>query len=349
MTVMSDLETADDPNPSGIGRIVETATFCAVGDPKRPGQVDLPDIRVIQVCPNDVKEAADATGVAEAVPPAWFVRIVFDKLLNPAVEELIDEVDAQGRPTGVKLGSLKHTQPVTLRCNGADVPYDGYYAPNGNRQSWPLGPSLFIEPLDPTSVPVGSLCTIRLGDDIHSKTGQAVPDDQRDYQFQLAAMALRFSEPAPDDKNDGSISLGVDTPVDFFFTAPLEKGNEVTTGKDKITLSKLPPAEVNITFGPNKDGEADPAVCDGSAGAPVDPTKVRTYLLGTTLTTTQLVLRIDLGDPTSAAPEAGWEPDSTYRLQFVDGATVEPLQHGDPAELPGASDYTLCFHTPAAD
>src|ERR1051325_2418882 len=106
VTVMSDEETAIDPNPQGIGRIVETATYCRVGDAKRPALVGLPDIRTILVCPEDLSKPADENGAPEAVPPQWFVRVVCDKLLDPNVEDLVPVLDSNGIQPGT-IGSFR--------------------------------------------------------------------------------------------------------------------------------------------------------------------------------------------------------------------------------------------------
>src|SRR2546430_141561 len=82
-------------DPSGV---VETATFCktqgpgdgaqGVGDPKRPTLVDLPEFAgTTQVCPDDLK--MPASEVMDASPTAWYVRVVFDELLDPSVEDLV--------------------------------------------------------------------------------------------------------------------------------------------------------------------------------------------------------------------------------------------------------------------
>ena len=343
VTVMSDLETAADPSPAGIGRIVETATFCRTNDEKRPGLVGLPDIRVIQVCPDDLTKPADNNGSAEAAPPTWFVRVVFDKLLDPSIEDLVDQVDANNKPTGVKLGTLKNTQPVSLKCNGADVAYDGYYVPNGNSQSWPLGPGLFIQPSSSTSVPTGASCTVSVKDNVHNKAGQSVPTDQRDYQFKLAPMELRFTDPDASSLADGSFLMDSNQPLDFFWTAAIKPAavGSVTGTPSQVQISSGDNLNVSAS---NPDGDANPAVCDGSAGTPVDPTTIRSAPRGTSATTTALVLRLDvMGGATPLATR--WKPNTTYSITFTPDAKVTPTQGGADGTFP--SDLKLCFHTSA--
>lgn len=351
VTVMSDLETAADPNPAGIGRIVETATFCRLNDEKRPGLVGLPDVRVIQVCPDDLKKAADEAGVAEAAPPDWFVRVVFDKLLDSSIEDLVPELDDMGAPTGITFGTLANTQPVTLTCGGTDVPYDGYYVPNGNRSSWPLGPALFIQPNDPLSVPTGTACTVAIKDNVHNKGGESVPTDQRSYQFQLAPMEFRFSNPDPSEGDNGDILQDPAASVDFFWTAALQKGTPVMSAGATITPSAtLTASQVNIISGPNlnigagnPDGDADPAVCNGT-GTAVPAAAIRVYMrsaAAASAATTQLVLRVDLKTSTTSP---AWTPNTTYRITFATGAIVAAAQGGD-GTFP--ADFSLCFHTSA--
>jgi hypothetical protein len=347
VTVMSDLETSIDPDSEktgGLDRYLEDATFCRLDDDKRPGLVGLADIRIIQVCPVDLKAKAMDDGMAAAAPPVWFVRVVFDKLLDPTIEDLEPVLDQNGMPTGTSFGTLKNTQPVSLRCNGVDIAYDGYYVPNGNKESWPLGPDLFIQPLAPTDAPAGATCTVAVKDNVHNKGGQSVPTDQRSYTFKLAPMSFRFSSPAPEDKNDGTLAVDPRTPLELFFTAELKVAGLLGT----LSQSDLDTSKVSLISAPNlADGSPDPAVCQGT-GTAVDPAQIRAYLRGPTATTTALVLRLDAGGFDPAKPDQidqVWQPNTTYQLTFLDGASVSPKQGGDPGLLPGASDFSLCFHT----
>lgn len=356
VTVKSDLESSIDPSSEktgGLDRLLEDATYCRIGDDKRPGLVGLPDIRTIQVCPDDLGAKAMDDGVAPGAPPTWAVRVVFDKLLDASIEDLVPSPDG-----GSTVGSLKNTQPVVLQCDGVDVPYDGYYVPNGNKQSWPLGPALFIQPLSPTDAPTGASCTVSLRDNIHNKAGQSVPTDQRDYKFVLAPMSFRFSDPEPDDKNDGSIVVSPTSPINLYWTGELKAGVTITTmtgtTSESITLSDLDPTKISLTSGlnpnitpTNPNGDPNLSVCQGG-GAAVPSGNIRAYLLGPDATTSALVLSIDAGGngamPTAQMDQL-WDPTTTYLLTFSNGAVVTPKQGGDPGTLPGASDFSLCFHT----
>jgi hypothetical protein len=342
--VSSDLRTAIDPDfpssPADLDRLIESATYCRIGDEKRPDVVDLPTIATLRVCPDDLAAPADAAGMAQGAPPSWYVRIVFDELLDPSIEELVPELDAMMRPTGRVVGSLIRTQPVALTCNGEEVPYDGYYVPNGNRISWPLGPSLFVQPLSAISVATGATCTVTIRDKVHNKAGASVPSDQRTYMFRIGAMALRFSAPDPTDGAPGTIALDPGVPVRWFFTAPFS--------------TVLPASEIHIFAAPNLgaetgDGTPDLSVCDAggiavpdadivAAVRPPDPEDTS----ATTSATTALVMELGLASPD---PQR-WAPRTTYRIELGAGATVTPAQGGPDATFPAG--YKLCFHTTRA-
>jgi len=340
---MSDLRTPVDPSPPRLGgRYYESAIYCRTGDEKRPGLVGLPDVTTLQVCPDLPEEpeakTQEAGGEApEAAPPSWFVRVVFDKLLDPSVEDLIPQLDAAGLPTGVILGTLANTQPVTLKCDTAttrgvyvDVPYSGYYVPNGNSISWPLGPALFVQPLSAVSVQTGAICQIGIKDMVHNKDGDSVPTDQRSRSFKIAPMALRFSSPDPGDDDPGVIELDSSSPVQFFWTA---------------AFTTMPVAdEINIFEAPNTAaGGPDMTVC-GSGGTKVLATDIVTAPDGTGAATTALIMDLSLKN---ADPMLAWKPSTTYRVEFGANAKITPKQGGADAIFPGPADYTLCFHTPA--
>jgi hypothetical protein len=330
VTVMSDLRTGVDPGfpqgPSDLSRLIESATHCRINDEKRPGLVDLPTLRTTQVCPDDLSRASLTEGSAEAAPPDWFVRIVFDKLLDPNVEDLVPQLDANMKPTGVMLGTLVNTQPVTLTCNGADVPYDGYYVPNGNRVSWPLGPALFVQPLSAMSVPTGATCEVGIKDIVHNKKGESVPADQRSFTFNIAPMKLRFSVPDPSVDAPSTIALDPQSPVKFYWTAAF------TTMPD--------PAEIKIFEGPNTaEDMADTTVCD-AGGTPIAATDIATSASGTTPDTTALIMNLNLKSP---GPMLAWKPNTTYRIEFGANAKITPKQGGAEGTFPAG--YRLCFHT----
>jgi len=183
-----------------VDGLVESATYCKPGDEKRPSLVGLPDFTTQQICPEQLSEQVGP--VMDAAPELWYVRIVFDELLDPSVEDLIPELDENNQETGIFTGTLRNTQPVTLQCQDVggtlvDVDYDGYYSPSGNNVTWPLGPSLVIKPDDPASIPVESMCQVTLKEGIRDKSGTPVPADQRvPFSFHIAPVQVIGITPA---------------------------------------------------------------------------------------------------------------------------------------------------------
>lgn len=178
-----------------VNGVVETGTYCKENDPKRPGLVGIPFYGIsAQVCPDG---GGAAPVLTDADPNGWYVRVMFDELLDPNVETLEPILDAMGNETDTFTGSFKTTQPVTLKCQDvnrvlANVPYDGYLSPAGNAVTWPVGPSIVIKPIDPTVVPVESECEITLKKDvIKDKDGLTITDaDTKPFKFKIAPISF---------------------------------------------------------------------------------------------------------------------------------------------------------------
>jgi hypothetical protein len=209
---------------AGTGSTLEQVTFCktqgpndggqGAGDPKRPDEVILSDESALELCPTDSTKPVEE--LTNALPEAWYARIQFDELLDPSIEDLVPDVDADGAPLGTYTGTLMNTQPVTLKCASStgsgmvDVPYDGYYSPAGNAISYPVGPSLVIIPADPTVIATASECEVTLKQNITDKEGNQVPADQiGPYKFRVGAIEVLAIDPADGDKQD-PIAAGVD-------------------------------------------------------------------------------------------------------------------------------------------
>ncbi len=187
------------------GQVVEQATYCKPNDEKRPQRVGLPDATARDICPADLSKGADE--VTNAYPDGWYVRIVFDELLDPSIEELTEIKDPEtGMGTDVFEGSIANTHPVKLECESVgggfvEVEYDGYYSPSGNNVTWPLGPSLVIKPLEPKSVATNKTCRVTINDNVVDKSGNKVPADQRTpFTFKIAPIQVIAIDP-PDDPN----------------------------------------------------------------------------------------------------------------------------------------------------
>lgn len=189
-----------------VSGLVEAATYCKSGDEKRPSLVGLPDFTTTQLCPEDPSESPPMA--EDASPDTFYVRIMFDELLNPDIEDLIPILDDNGLETGSYTGTLANTQPVTLKCTGVDgqlhdVPYDGYYSPSGNAVTWPVGPSLVIKPTGDVIVPTNSACEVTIKDNVVDKQGNQVPADQRGpFKFKISGLKPIFVDPSDDGEVD---------------------------------------------------------------------------------------------------------------------------------------------------
>lgn len=352
---LSDLRPAGPPEVLTVlvmndaaSNYVETATFCKVGDDKRPTEVYLIDGTLTTVCP--LEPGTGVPMVDDALPTGWYVRVVFDELLDPDIEELIANIDpSTNMPSGTFTGTIANTHPVTLTCDGVEVPYDGYYSPSGNYQTWPVGPSLVIIPEDPTSVPTGVECTVSINENVVDKQGEPVPMDQRgmggQYKFKVATLTLTSTDPASivaDDAADRSVSPP-EAPVSLFFNALIDPAS-ITSAEVRIFKgvaadctggTQVPMASIRV-FQLLDDAPPDgvPAdemsiqIADGSAAnaniTPEDPTA--TGLL--------------------------FDENETYRIEFAPNADVEDLASGiGLLELPLSDDgdpSILCFDTDAA-
>jgi hypothetical protein len=155
---------------------VETASFCAALAPERMNT---------HYCPEEVPSEGMAP-VRDAVPIGFTVRLVFDELLDPRIEELDLE-------TGT--GSIAAADPVALRCNGQAVAYDGFYDPSGSYLTAPGGPAVVLAPTE--AVASGGSCQVSIGDAIRDKDGNQVPAEQRGpYSFGIANLGVARTQPA---------------------------------------------------------------------------------------------------------------------------------------------------------
>jgi hypothetical protein len=183
-----------------VGGLVEAATYCKANDAKRPVLVGLPDFTTTVLCPEDPSVAQPMA--TDASPDTFYVRIMFDELLDPTIEDLIPILDDNDMETGSFTGTIANTKPVTLKCTGVDgvlhdMNYDGYYSPSGNSVTWPVGPSLVIKQIGDVIVPTNADCEVTIKDFVKDKQGIQVPVDQRGpFKFKVSGIKPLLVDPS---------------------------------------------------------------------------------------------------------------------------------------------------------
>jgi len=266
----------------------ETAIHCKyVGgtlDDKGPGFV-----QGVQICP---QEAADFVATscetciapAELAPLGWDLRIVFDELLQAdAVETLECDED------GICVGHINTTMPVDLRCGGTAVAYDGYYYPNGNKESFPVGPAIVVEP-DPAALTfaTGSTCTLTINEVVKDKDGNTVASGAGLGTFDLRIQDLSIVGTDPEDAEDPAerTTLDPDGTVAFVFNALID-GTSVTAADIELLDSTGTVVASTITVTDDVieiGGAADLAAGDYTArlksGAMITETNTGTLTVG---------------------------------------------------------------------
>ncbi len=342
--VLTVLVNSADHRTGFTGASIENATFCktsgpndepGMGDPKRPGPVSTIDTSIIQVCPDDLTMGAPE--VTDAIPEAWYVRIEFDELLDPTIEDLIPVLDSSGNPTGTYTGTLVNTQPVSLQCdsiNGGmvDVPYDGYYSPSGNSITYPLGPSIVIKPNNPSLIATTSACQISLHDNILDKTEIPVPPDQRG-PYTFAIDSIRVAAISPSDKSmvdpaAAGVDLTFNTKVDFTSmnfdpTMPPTTFNFSPDGRRRWARCPKPTTSCScsVTSPPRRDRSR-------SRSTPVRRSRIRCGVTTTfaaaskdTLTQTSFTTNPIMLNGISGASEPGKKVQLSFN-QYMDGTTL---------------------------
>jgi len=229
-TACSSPDLATDLRPAGPPDVLavltqnpldlsETAVKCKyVGgkrDPKGPGFVGDPVTGGAVVCPETEADftaaqleprplyTLSATG-AIIDTQVWGVRVMFDELLDADKVETLecDEL------TGICAGTFDETNPIKLTCGAmnTEVAYTGYYVPNGNNTTFPLGPSLYVLPnADDMTFATGTTCNLTIdGAKVTDKDGAAPPD--ADLVTQLKIADLKLLSVDPEDGSDTTIS-----------------------------------------------------------------------------------------------------------------------------------------------
>ena len=195
--------------------LTETAVKCRYvdgkRDPKAPGFVGDPITGGALICPETETEFMAQPAhlrnleprIIDGVP--WGLRVMFDELLDADLAETLVTVDDEGNelPCGpldeTCQGSLNTTQPFSLKCgtDNTELAYTGYYVPNGNSVTFPLGPSLFLRPnADDLVFPTGSPCNLTLDPTrIHDKDGNPVPTTDLSFPLKIADLELIAIDP----------------------------------------------------------------------------------------------------------------------------------------------------------
>lgn len=267
----SDAEVKTDLRPDGPPDVLallsqsqvdllEDAVYCRyVGDtldPKAPAFVGNPLSGGSLVCPPTKAEFdAAAPGASNF---GFGLRIMFDELLNADRVETLDcDLDDDGVTDDPLIceGSLASTQPITITCtptgnSAVTLDYTGYYVPNGNRVTFPVGPSIYALPdLSATAFPTGTPCNVTIKDSVVDKDNIAVDTAQRSIDFKLADLALVGTDPV-----DGNGSIVPPTgAAAFLFNAPLDDSSlDVAT-------------EVELTTAAGAAVDYDAVIDDGNA------------------------------------------------------------------------------------
>ncbi len=329
------------------GQPIENATYCKTPDDKRPELVGTIDVTTLQVCPADAN--TNATEITDAffgitantqnaqgglVTPVsgWYARIMFANLLDPNIEDLIPNINPTTmQPDGTFTGTLANTQPITLTCGTTAVQYDGYYSPSGNSLSYPVGPSLFIAPLDATAVPGGTECSIMVKSTVKNKAGITVPSSELGpYKFKITQVSLTSSTPSCAG-NLAGCAMG-----DLTMPTTLDAGGSATDMGAAVVLTF--DGAVNFMSLAATDVVLEEAA-DCMGGAPVVN---RTAAVSMDVAPNA----IDITDGTTGLPaNQTFELGKTYILTFKSGVTVKDAAGGMSMPLPGPSDFTVCFKT----
>jgi hypothetical protein len=257
----------------------ETPTFCkyvnGVLDEKGPGLV-----QGSIVCP-DEQAMFEPVG---ASPTGWNMRIMFDELLNGDAVETLENCNPQ---TDVCQGVI-NPDAVTLSCDNTVMSFTGHYYPNGNRETFPLGPSLFVSPDDLTASGVD--CSLTINDVVVDKEGNSVATGAQvnAFTFSVDPITLLETDPADAEAVDDRAELGPTDAVTFVFNALID---EASIGAGDFALVNLGTnAVIPATVTVDADDptlvflEPDAALAPGNYSARLLAGATLTDLLGGTAT-----------------------------------------------------------------
>lgn len=311
--------------------LLEEATFCRLGDSKRPGRVvlPLPDTLDVDVCPDDLGEGAPV--FEKAFPAFWYARIVFDEQLDlesePSEESVASARGDEGSNDDGGAALANEKAPVLLNCNGLPVAYSTVYTGEGNRQSWPLGPSLRIRPQVASAIPAGATCEITLNDAvIFDKQGEPPQLSQLGpYRFKVAPIGLQipYGAAAAAYGTSGGLPFlaSGNPPFRLNFNAYLKPGS--------FTAS-----DVRVFRGADRDDpQTELTECGG--GTEVQA-RVRTFEVPAA-EAVMVPAAMTVADNTAA--DGDWAAATYYRVEIF--GEVEDVAGGKNALAP----TTLCFRT----
>ena len=119
---------------------------------------------------------------------------MFDELLNG---DKVEKLDCNPE-TDTCDGHIDETLPFDVSCGGMAITYDGYYYPNGNKESNPVGPALVLAPID--LAPTDTDCTFTIKPSVVvDKQGEPVPTGPNENVFTVHVKALDVVETDPVD------------------------------------------------------------------------------------------------------------------------------------------------------
>lgn len=223
-------------DPSGFGLLLgEAATYCRPGTEFKVNTNYCPEAREEDGTP--IRGEREVAPITDVVPYSWqfgstgfwHVRIIFDELLDPDIEEPI--MDDMGE---IVAWTISETQPVELTCGGVDVAYDGFYDPAGNWLTFPPGPALVVQAQEFVASSTQD-CEISLKSGaVTDKDGNEVPSDELGpYTFGLAPMTVYGTDPTdsgvPEEPTSG---VAPDSYVFINFAAPVD----ISTVASRVTF-----------------------------------------------------------------------------------------------------------------
>jgi hypothetical protein len=267
------------------GNAVEAATYCRGGDEFKVSTFYCPEDRDATDKPiPGARDKSDAVTDGIPLDPAscvgqqvatadavdltlctggWNTRFIFSELLDPDIEQLVDNGD------GTMSGSLDDSQPFTVTCNDVEVPYGGFYDPSGNFLPFPSGPGLLMTPN--AYVATGSSCTVALVDDkVTDKDGELVPSDQLGpYGFIIAPLHVLADADGVPTTDPANATEGVDpaSKITIPFNAPIAF-DSVTADNIVLATTADPATPIALTFAYSSEAVED------STDVTVDPTAI---------------------------------------------------------------------------